>query len=128
MVLSLYDLYDFRRLRMNIFTVRSGYALRALSEIALWQEAGRKEPLPVEQISKRQGVPRKFLEQILVSLKRAGLVRAQRGQSGGYLLAQSPEEIRLLDVLLALESAPGPARSRQESPPTPAARAVGQTF
>ncbi len=113
---------------MNLFTVRSGYALRALAEIALWHEAGHPGPLAVEQISRRQAVPRKFLEQILVSLKRAGLVRARRGQAGGYTLAQAPEEIRLLDVLSALESAPGPSRERQESPPTPAARAVRETF
>lgn len=114
---------------MSLFSIRSDYALRALTEIALWQSAGHTDPLPIEQIARRQSIPRKFLEQILVTLKRAGMVRSKRGQAGGYLLEQEPESIRLFDVLGALENLPFSETTRGDGePPTPAAKAVRATF
>lgn len=113
---------------MTLFSVRSDYALRALTEIALWQTAGHSEPLPIEQIAVRQSIPRKFLEQILVTLKRAGLVRSRRGQAGGYLLEQDPGAIRLADVLSAVESLPTLAGQGEGDPPTPAAKAIRRSF
>ena len=66
------------------------------------------EPLSVMEIGKRQNIPRKFLEAILVDLKRGGVVTSSRGKAGGYQLALLPQEItfsrviRLLDGPLAL--------------------------
>lgn len=113
---------------MTLFSLRSEYALRALTEIARWRAAGHGEPLSIEEISKRQEIPRKFLEQILVNLKRAGLVQSRRGQAGGYLLELEPQEIRLRDVLGAIESLPAGASERGNEPATPVARAVRKSF
>ncbi|WP_439814206.1 RrF2 family transcriptional regulator [Zavarzinia sp. CC-PAN008] len=69
---------------------RARYALRAL--LALAQEDSEK-PMLIADIAEQQNVPKKFLELILLDLKRAGFVRSLRGRFGGYALARRPEEI-----------------------------------
>ncbi len=76
------------------------YALSALFDIAF---LGRGEAAQVKDIAERQEIPVRFLEQILVDLKRAGLVAAKRGPAGGYRLAHPPEEINLVAVIEALD-------------------------
>ena len=86
------------------------YAVRAAVELAV---AG-KGPIKGERLAQAQEIPLKFLENILGELKHAGLVRSQRGTEGGYWLAQSPDEIRIADIIRAVE---GPLASvRGESP------------
>lgn len=75
---------------------KSKYALRALLALA------RTEPgqmLQISVIAGREAIPKKFLEQILLELKRAGLVTSRRGQQGGYLLLKHPAEIAFSEVL-----------------------------
>ena len=72
------------------------YAMRAMMELALCKEDGR---IRIEDISKRQRIPEKFLEQILLQLRNAGLLESKRGVGGGYKLAKSPEEITLAHLL-----------------------------
>jgi Rrf2 family protein len=83
-------------------SARVDYALRAAIELA---EAGAQERVPVtaEQLATAQQIPPKFLENILVQLRRAGLVRSQRGPVGGHWLARSASEITLADVIRAVE-------------------------
>lgn len=76
------------------------YAVRALFDIAFYN-AGR--PTQVKDIAERQGIPPRFLEQIFQDLKRAGIVGSKRGPQGGYSLARRASEIRLGDVVRALE-------------------------
>lgn|SRR5690606_14494724 len=76
------------------------YAVRALFDIAFYNE-GR--PTQVKDIAERQSIPPRFLEQIFQDLKRAGIVGSKRGPQGGYSLARRPVEIRLGDVIRALE-------------------------
>lgn len=76
------------------------YAVRALFDIAFFNE-GR--PTQVKDIAERQGIPPRFLEQIFQDLKRAGIVGSKRGPQGGYNLARKAGEIRLGDVVRALE-------------------------
>ena len=76
------------------------YGVRALFDIAFHND-GR--PTQIKDISARQAIPARFLEQIFQDLKRAGLVGAKRGPRGGYHLARAPFEIRLGDVVRALE-------------------------
>lgn len=76
------------------------YAVRALFDIAFYNE-GR--PTQVKDIAERQGIPPRFLEQIFQDLKRAGIVGSKRGPQGGYSLARVAPEIRLGDVVRALE-------------------------
>ena len=76
-------------------SAKTDYAIRALLAIA--SEPGAR-PVSVEELARRQELPRKFLEAILGDLRRGGLVVSQRGPSGGYLLAQPPEALTLGDV------------------------------
>ncbi|HEX9620931.1 MAG TPA: Rrf2 family transcriptional regulator [Polyangiaceae bacterium] len=76
------------------------YAVRALFDIAFYNE-GR--PTQVKDIAQRQGIPPRFLEQIFQDLKRTGIVGSKRGPHGGYGLARAAAEIRLGDVVRALE-------------------------
>jgi Rrf2 family protein len=87
------------------------YAVRAGVELAA---AAGKGPVKGERIAQAQGIPLKFLENILLDLKHAGLVQSQRGAEGGYWLAQPAAEISLADVIRAVE---GPiANVRGERP------------
>ena len=63
-----------------------------------------KEPLQAKTIAEREDISTKYLEQLITVLKRAGLVRSIRGPRGGYVLAKSPSEISMKDVIGALES------------------------
>ena len=76
------------------------YALRAGAELAA--VAGRGA-VKGDRIAQAQAIPFKFLENILLDLKHAGLVQSQRGAEGGYWLARPPEEITLADVIRAVE-------------------------
>jgi Rrf2 family protein len=83
-------------------SAKTDYALRAAAELA---QAAADETGPVkgESISKTQGIPKKFMENILHDLKRSGIVRTRRGASGGYWLALPAEEISLADIIRAVE-------------------------
>lgn len=76
------------------------YAVRALFDIAFHNDGG---PTQVRDIAERQAIPPRFLEQIFQDLKRAGLVGSKRGPQGGYSLTRRSGEIRLGDVIRALE-------------------------
>ncbi len=76
------------------------YAVRAAIELAA--EAG-EGPVKGERIATAQAIPPKFLENILLDLRHAGLVSSQRGAEGGYWLARAPEEITVADVIRAVE-------------------------
>lgn len=80
---------------------KSEYALLALLELAAHYTSG--EPLQIRQIAAEQNIPDRYLEQLLATLRRHGLVRSQRGAKGGYLLARDPWKITLLDVVLCIE-------------------------
>jgi Rrf2 family protein len=76
------------------------YAVRALFDIAFYNDGG---PTQAKDIAVRQRIPPRFLEQIFQDLKRAGIVGSKRGPAGGYHLAQRAAQIRVGDVIRALE-------------------------
>lgn len=80
-------------------SARADYALRAVIELA----AGAGSHITAEQLARSQHIPGKFLEAILTQLRRAGLVRSQRGPEGGFWLARPPSEISLADVIRAID-------------------------
>lgn len=80
---------------------KSEYALLALLELATHHENG--EPLQIRQIAAQQNIPDRYLEQLLATLRRGGIVKSQRGAKGGYVLAREPWKITLLDVVICLE-------------------------
>jgi Rrf2 family protein len=82
-------------------STRGDYASRALLSLALHaDEAG---PTSVRDIAERTGLPQPYLEQILLALKGAGLVRSKRGVGGGYVLAREPSSITLGDIVSAVD-------------------------
>jgi len=92
-------------------SAKADYALRAALELALAEDT---KPLKGLRISEAQDIPLKFLENILLELKHAGIVRTQRGAGGGYWLARPPEEVSLAEIIRVVE---GPlANVRGEGP------------
>jgi Rrf2 family protein len=92
---------------------KSEYALLALLELAATYDSG--EPLQIRQISAQQNIPDRYLEQLLATLRRGGLVRSQRGAKGGYLLSREPWKITLLEVVACLEGFDLQANGKEES-------------
>ncbi|MEH1999092.1 MAG: Rrf2 family transcriptional regulator [Nostoc sp.] len=80
---------------------KSEYAILALLEMAAHYESG--EPLQIRQIAAQQNIPDRYLEQLLATLRRGGIVKSQRGSKGGYLLTRSPRKIILFEILECLE-------------------------
>ncbi|MEA5462106.1 RrF2 family transcriptional regulator [Leptothoe sp. PORK10 BA2] len=80
---------------------KSEYALLALVELSLSYAKG--EPLQIRQIATQQNIPDRYLEQLLATLRRGGFVKSQRGAKGGYLLAQAPWNVMLLDIVNCIE-------------------------
>ena len=82
-------------------STRGDYASRALLSLTL--HPGKAGPTSVRDIAERTGLPQPYLEQILLALKGAGLVRSKRGVSGGYVLARDPAEITLGQIVSAVD-------------------------
>lgn len=86
-------------------TSRTAYGVQALFDFAFH---GNGRAVQARETAERQGIPLRYLEQILQELRRAGLVEAKRGPGGGYLLARAADEVHLADVVAALD---GPVES-----------------
>ncbi|MEI7746229.1 MAG: Rrf2 family transcriptional regulator [Actinomycetota bacterium] len=82
-------------------STRGDYASRALLSLALHQNGDL--PTSVRDIAERTALPQPYLEQILLALKGAGLVRSKRGVGGGYVLARLPKEITLAEIVSAVD-------------------------
>ncbi|WP_026875326.1 RrF2 family transcriptional regulator [Jiangella gansuensis] len=91
-------------------TARADYAVRAVVQLASLQPASATR----QQLAEAQEIPGKFLETILGDLRRAGMLDAQRGATGGYRLTKSPAEITLADIVRATE---GPLAAVRGMPP-----------
>ena len=81
-------------------STRGDYAARALLSLALHSETS---PTSVREIAERTVLPQPYLEQILLALKGAGLVRSKRGVGGGYVLARDPDDIKLSEIIRAVD-------------------------
>ena len=79
---------------------RGRYATRAMLELAQGEQG---QPIPLSLIAERQDISRKYLQQLMGSLRRAGLVRVVKGFRGGFMLSKSADKIRIGDILRALE-------------------------
>lgn len=81
-------------------TTKSRYGTRLILDLAIY---GEGEPVPLSDISKRQNISLKYLEQLIRKLKKEGLVKSQRGPFGGHMLAKSPGEITIGTIVRTLE-------------------------
>ncbi len=93
-------------------TARSEYALLALVYLARQQPG---EFISIETIAKAQGIPPKFLEQLMLALKRAHFLRSTKGQRGGYALAKAPGQISLAEIIRLFDGALAPTESVSEN-------------
>jgi Rrf2 family protein len=84
---------------MKIST-KTRYGLRAIIELA---ENYKGEPVKVEEIAKRQNISEKYLEHIMLQLKKSGFIESVQGARGGFILVKDPEEIKIIDIVLSLE-------------------------
>ena len=85
---------------MLSITTKSPYALSALVELHRLQAAG---PVPIAELARRRQIPVQFLEQLFASLRRAGILRSQRGVKGGYTLARPASEVTVLELVEVLD-------------------------
>ena len=111
--------YDFGYELVKV-SAKTEYACIAMLDLAA--SFGTGEPMRIRNIAKRHGIPSRFLVQILLQLKGAGLVASTRGASGGYQLVRSPDEVSLGEVISVIE---GPSDSASSAAPdSPAARVL----
>ncbi len=85
---------------MLSITTKSRYAVQALAELA---RAPGSEPVPIGELARRRDIPAQFLEQVFATLRRAGVLRSQRGVKGGYRFARAPGEVTVLEVVELLD-------------------------
>ena len=89
---------------------RGEYGLRAMIILADVQKNSSAGMIQIKEISAREGIPAKFLEQILLALKNAGLVHSKMGIGGGYYLARAPKEITLGQIVRTLDGPLAPIK------------------
>jgi Rrf2 family protein len=82
-------------------STKSDYGIRALIELA--HRYGEAKPMQSGEIASRQKVPESYLEQLLTTLRRAGFIRSVRGPQGGHALIRDPRQLRVTEVIEALE-------------------------
>ncbi len=104
---------------MISITAKSPYALSALIEL---YRHGGAEPVPIAELARRRDIPVQFLEQLFATLRRAGVVRSQRGVKGGYRFARPADEITVLELVEMLD---GPLGSGAHGVFFEAAQAAG---
>ncbi len=104
---------------MKIST-RGRYGLRAMIDMAAYRDQG---PIATHTIAQRQGISERYLEQLMVPLKRAGLIKSIRGPQGGYTLAKNPDQIKAGDVIRILEGPLAPVDCVSEVNPDECNRA-----
>jgi Rrf2 family transcriptional regulator, cysteine metabolism repressor len=85
-------------------TSKSPYALAALVELCSYGDRG---PVPIAELARRRDIPVQFLEQLFATLRRAGVLRSQRGVKGGYSFAREPSEITVLELVELLDGPVG---------------------
>jgi len=81
-------------------TTKSRYGTRLVLDIALH---GKKSPVTLNDIAKRQGISLKYLEQLTIKLKKEGIIKSKRGPYGGYMLAKPADKISVGDIVRILE-------------------------
>ena len=93
---------------MISITTKSPYALSALVELHRQGTAG---PVPIAELARRREIPVQFLEQLFATLRRAGILRSQRGVKGGYTLARPADEVTVLQLVELLDGPLGSGSS-----------------
>ena len=94
-------------------STKGDYGIRALIELA--HHYGETQPVQSGDIAARQNIPESYLEQLLIMLRRAGFIRSVRGPQGGHILIRDPKDVRISEVIMALEGSILPIDCLDES-------------
>src|SRR6187401_1925160 len=89
---------------MISITTKSPYALQALAELG---RSGGSGPVPIGELARRRDIPVQFLEQLFAVLRRAGILKSQRGVKGGYSFAREPSDISVIEIVELLDGPVG---------------------
>lgn len=103
-------------------STKGRYGVKAMLDLALHNSEGQ---IALKSIAERQEISENYLEQLFATLRKAGLVKSIRGSQGGYILAQSPEDITVGMVLRVLEGSLAPVDCVSENDPADCNRATG---
>jgi DNA-binding IscR family transcriptional regulator len=106
---------------MLSITTKSPYALKALTELG---RQGGDSPVPIGELARRRDIPVQFLEQLFAVLRRAGVLKSQRGVKGGYSFARDPSQITVLEIVELLDGPLGGGAEGIFEEAAAAARAV----
>jgi len=106
---------------MISITTKSPYALEALVELRMHGDSG---PVPIAELARRREIPVQFLEQLFANLRRAGILRSQRGVGGGYSFARPAAEVSVLEVVELLDGPVGRGATGVFAEAAEAARSV----
>lgn len=98
---------------MPLISTKGVYGLNAMYELSKHKA---DTPMQIKDISANAHIPQNYLEQLLSKLRKANLVNSIRGARGGYILAKKPEEIKIVDILIALEDDIKIVDSKSENP------------
>ena len=98
---------------MPLISTKGVYGLNAMYELSKHKA---DTPMQIKDISANASIPQNYLEQLLSKLRKANLVNSIRGARGGYILAKKPEEIKIVDILIALEDDIKIIDSKSENP------------
>ena len=93
-------------------TTKGRYAVMAMADLALFKDSG---PINLTDISLRQNISLAYLEQIFIKLKKNNLVKSVRGAKGGYVLEHSPEEIKISNIISAVDEEVKTLNCKKES-------------
>jgi Rrf2 family cysteine metabolism transcriptional repressor len=108
---------------MLSITTKSPYAVRALAELA---RSGGAGPVPIGELARRRDIPVQFLEQLFAALRRAGVLKSQRGVKGGYSFARDPADVTILEIVELLDGPFGAGAQSVFADAANAARAILQ--
>ena len=98
---------------MPLISTKGVYGLSAMYELSKHKA---DTPMQIKDISANANIPQNYLEQLLSKLRKANLVKSIRGARGGYILAKKPDEIKIVDILIALEDDIKIIDSKSENP------------
>ncbi len=88
---------------MITISSKSRYAVQALAELARQGALPGGRPVPIAELARRRDIPLQFLEQLFATLRRAGLLKSQRGVKGGYVFQRDPSEVTVLEIVQLLD-------------------------
>jgi Rrf2 family protein len=94
-------------------SAKGEYAIKAMLDLALCDDGETLQP--IQDIARRQGIPQRYLEQVLLGLKRAGFLHSRRGSAGGYRLAKRADQVTVGALLRAVEGQPAPGGAGRAS-------------